>query len=162
AMTTDGCRVILAERSDFKGDSGLASEGDGFLLDDLAADGEGVREVDLVEALRIGASGRIAVVDAVDVLDEAAASAELFGEEDRQGTGPAASEERAPAEPIACDKAGNNGDAADPEDILDGENVGADWLCVVRGCLGDELDLAGVKDLRGNAKAIEFERQERG
>ena len=67
---------------------------------------------DFVEALGVGAGGGIAVVDAVDVLDEAAARAELLGEEERREIGAAASEQRDTAAAIAGDEAGNDGDAA--------------------------------------------------
>src|SRR5215472_7782692 len=97
-MTADGCRVTLAQRGDFKGHARFASEGDCFLLDDLAANGERVYKVDLVEALRIGAGCGVVVIDAVDIFDEPAACAKLFGEEERREVGAAASEERDTAE----------------------------------------------------------------
>src|SRR5271170_3743007 len=93
AVTADDGCIVFAECRNFKRYSRLSSESDGFLLDDFAGDGESVDEIDLVEALCERVRRGIAVVDAVDVLNEAATPAELLGEEQRRQIGAAAPEE---------------------------------------------------------------------
>src|SRR5215469_14832116 len=131
-MTPNNRRVILAKRCDLERHTSLAPKRNCLLLDNLAADRQRIGKIDLVEALRIGTRGWIAVVNAIDILDQPAARTQLLRQEERREIRSATPEQRHPPKPVASHESGNDGDAPEREGVFDGEYVSAHRLGVVR------------------------------
>ena len=112
AVAADRGGIVCAEGGHLELHSRLAGECDGLLLHDFSSNRQGVAVLDFLEALGVGTLCRIAVVDTVHVLDQAASRVELLGQEERRQVRAAASEQRNPSLAIASNEAGNHRDSA--------------------------------------------------
>src|SRR5262249_44535447 len=140
----DGSAFLVEDGADLEAHAVLAGERGGLGLDDLAADGDkGIpREVFVATSLRPAL--RVAIKNARNILDEAAAGAELVGEEEGGEVRAAAAQECGVSLIIAGDESRDDQDGDAVKGGADRGEGDIRWGAVEARTLGAETEGAGV------------------